>query len=101
MGCVTEPHIAAIPLHGRLDRACDAEPMVLQLTGNTDEVSRSNRALIVRRTERPLDSGYGAYVCFDRRPSEPPFYSMPDELAYLEVGDVVRISPRQAHVWVM
>src|SRR5688572_27014816 len=101
MGCLTDPQLVATPLHARLDCAHDAEPFVVQLTSNSDEPVRSNRALLVRSNHTPLPPGYGAYFCFDHRQTLPPVYSMPAELAYLDDGDVIRINPRQAQVWVM
>src|SRR4051794_25258273 len=101
MGCITDPKLAATPLHAQLDCAADIEPMVLRVTETPNLAPAADQALIVRSRNGELAPGYGAYLACDGLASSLPVIALPPELFYLEDGDIIHLNPRQRHIWVM
>lgn len=97
--------IAATPLHGRLDRSWEAEPIVLRITTDPTESEKAKHALLLDAKADDVPKGFAC--CLYRidpgqaanvRNHE---FRLPEPLSYLQEGDVVRVNPRRGEVWVM
>src|SRR5258708_21316036 len=100
-----------LKLHARLAQSWDAEPFTARISTSygLPEPSRDRQALLVDTDHELLPPGFRAY--FKRpeslvlnTPAGQPHsavITLPPALGYLADGDIVRVSPRNAELWVM
>lgn len=94
---------AATPLHGKLDRASDLEPFVVKLTRDLHAIDTHSKAFLAcEPRERP--PGFAAVFYAPTVARAAPadgIFTLPTELAYLDEGDILLVTPRNAGLWVM
>ncbi len=96
---------AATALHARLPRKWDGEPVVLRLTADPATSAAESHALLTNTLHGDAPAGFGAYF-YLQRSSQPArrhdfAFELPNELSYLEVGDILRLNPSRGEIWVM
>ena len=99
----------AIQLGAKLLHAFDAEPMVLRVTTRTQVNEPDKHAYLDDGSESILPQGFSCYLVKgkDVKPNQapsqgfPPTLALPEAIAHLNEGDIVRINPRRAELWVM
>jgi His-Xaa-Ser system radical SAM maturase HxsC len=95
----------ATDLHARLPRSWDAEPFVVRLTADAAEPQRSTHALLLEASGGAIQEGFASY--FFRRSNgeqtsqKDSIFELPQELGYLQPGDILRVNPRRGELWVM
>lgn len=99
----------AIQLGAKLLRAFDAEPRVLRVTTHKQVEEPDKHVYLAESSENQLPNGFPCYLVRgmseghqqDLTPEFPSILALPDEISHLNDGDIVRINPRRAELWVM
>ncbi len=95
----------ATALHARLARTWSGEPMVLRVTADPATSAAQSHALLVDMLHADVPNGFGVY--FYRQHTDQPShlhelaFELPNELNYLEEGDILRVNPSRGELWVM
>jgi len=94
-----------LKLHARLARSWDDNPYVARVSTTAERPAAlaEREAFIIRDAVSSVPHGFRAYLNFG--PSAPPqsaqLISIPESLAYLAHGDIVRVVPRTAEIAVL
>lgn len=99
MDLMKEMRTFATPLHGRLDLAWEAEPFVARVTHDQADVGGDRCLLVSEPTE--LATGFGLCLVLGSETRDELIQELPLELSHMTDGDIIRVNPRRAEVWVM
>ena len=95
-----------IKLNARTSKRTNADPFVVRVArGDVERTSPLDKDAYYVEPGGTPPEGYQAYLCGsgDICPEGMPsnWWTLPESLAYLSDGDIVRINPRSGEVWVM
>lgn len=95
-----------IKLNARISKREDAPPFVARVRRGGEERTPScpMEALFVEDA-RDIPAGFAAYLCEENLASRMSglqnTWPVPESLAYLSDGDIIRLNPRSGEIWVM